>query len=221
MQASRLVESAISPPVKEMVSKPDSLNKDDFLKLLLAQIQHQDPLNPLNNTDFLAQLSQFSQLEQIYNLNQSFQTLAATQNSIRDSLLANLLGKTARVEASEIYLDHQNSINLSYELIDWADKVTINIYDPDGHLVRTIETSNQDSGMQKIVWDGTDNKGVRLPVGKYTVEITAYSQGESSWLTPYLIDQVKEVIFSQGGDPLLLVADQAVPISSLVQISGQ
>ena len=95
------------------------LNNDDFLKLLMTQMQHQDPLNPLNNTEFLSQLSQFSQLEQIYNVNQNIQDLATSQNSIRDCLLANLLGKTVKVTGSEIYFENQDGVNLNFDLMDY------------------------------------------------------------------------------------------------------
>jgi len=221
MQASRLLGSPLPPTTDSSIAKSDSLNKDDFLKLLLTQMQHQDPLNPMDNTEFLSQLSQFSQLEQIYNVNQNIQDLAVAQGSIRDSLLANLLGKTAKVEASEVYLKGQDEINLTYELVDFAPKVTANIYDADSHRVKTIQMLNQGSGLQKIDWDGTDDNGQKLPEGTYIVEITVHNQGESNWVKPYLIGQVHEVIFSQGNDPLIRVENQSVPISGILQIMDQ
>ncbi|MEW6379298.1 MAG: flagellar hook assembly protein FlgD [bacterium] len=220
MQASRLLESTVAPSANETISKIDSLNKDDFLKLLLTQMQHQDPLNPMDNTEFVSQLSQFSQLEQMYNVNQGLETLADSQNSIYNSLLANLLGKTARIDATKVYLKDQSTVNLNYELADSANRVTVKIFDSDGREVRTIEKPSQDSGMQTIEWDGKGDKGKDLPEGTYTVEITAYSrQGKTISLTPYLIDEVKEVIFTQGGDPSVKVAEQTVPISRILQVS--
>ena len=219
MQASRLLGSTIPPVASDSTSKSANLNKDDFLKLLLTQMQNQDPLNPMDNTEFLSQLSQFSQLEQIYNVNQNIQDLAASQNSTRDMLLANLLGKTAKVEASEIYLKDQSNISINYDLVDSAEKVTVNIYDADSNPVRTIQALQQDSGQQKFDWDGKDNKGKRLPEGKYTIEITANNQGEASWINPYLMGHVNEVTFSQGNDPLIQVENQNVPISKVLQIS--
>lgn len=221
MQASRLLEPTVSPLANETISKTDSLNKDDFMKLLLTQMQNQDPLNPMDNTEFVSQLSQFSQLEQMYNVNQGLQTLADSQSSIHNSLLAGLLGKTARIDATQVYLKDQGPINLNYELTDSANEVTVKIYGSDRREVRTIGKINQNSGVQTIEWDGKDDKGKELPEGKYTIAITANSQGVKSQLTPYLIDEIKEVIFTQGGDPQVIVADQTVPISSVLQVSGQ
>jgi flagellar basal-body rod modification protein FlgD len=196
-----------------------SLNKDDFLKLLLTQLQHQDPMNPLDNTEFLAQLSQFSQLEQIYNVNQNIQGLAASQNSVRDSLLTNWLGKTVKVEGSEIYLNNQDGANLSYELPDWADKVTINIYDADSQRIKQIEQLHQDEGTHTICWDGTDREGNKVAAGTYTFEVTAESNGESIWVTPYMVGQVCGISFSNEDGPSFQVGDQKIPISKIIQIT--
>jgi len=219
MQASRLLGPNIPPLASDSALKPANLNKDDFLKLFMTQMQHQDPLNPMDNTQFLSQLSQFSQLEQIYNVNQNIQDLAASQNSSRDMMLAGLLGKTVKVEASEINLKDQSNISINYDLVNPAEKVVVNIYDADSNPVRTIQALQQDSGQQKFEWDGKDNKGKRLPEGKYTVEITANNKGESRWISPYLMGSVSEVTFSQGNDPLIQVENQSVPISKVLQIS--
>ncbi len=219
MQASRLLGSTIPPSDSISNSKSADLNKDDFLKLLMTQMQHQDPLNPMDNTEFLSQLSQFSQLEQIYNVNQNIQDLAASQNSSRDMLLGNLLGKTAKVDASDIYLKDQDNISINYDLADSAEKVTVNIYDADRNLVRTIQAIQQPSGQQKLDWDGKDNDKKDLPEGTYSIEVTANNKGALSFISPYLMGPVNEVIFSQGNEPLIQIENQNVPISKVLQIS--
>ncbi|MGA1876201.1 MAG: flagellar hook assembly protein FlgD [bacterium] len=198
-----------------------SLNKDDFLKLLLTQLQHQDPMNPLDNTEFLAQLSQFSQLEQIYNVNQNIQSMAASQNLVRDSLLTNWLGKTVKVEGSQIYLNNQDGANLSYELLDWADKVTINIYDADSQRIKKIEQFHQGEGIHTMCWDGTDSEGNKVAAGTYAFEVIAESNDESIWVTPYTVGQVCGISFSHEGEPSLQVGNQEIPLSKIIQITDQ
>ena len=198
-----------------------SLNKDDFLKLLLTQLQHQDPMNPLDNTEFLAQLSQFSQLEQIYNVNQNIQGLTASQNLVRDSLLTNWLGKTVKVEGSQIYLNNQDGANLSYELLDWADKVTINIYDADSQRIKKIEQLHQGEGIHTVCWDGTDIEGNKVAAGTYAFEVIAESNDESIWVTPYTAGQVCGISFSHEGEPSLQVGNQEIPLSKIIQITDQ
>jgi len=197
------------------------LNKDDFLKLLMAQMQHQDPLNPLENTEFLSQLSQFSQLEQTYNINQNISDLTDSQSSIRDCLLSNLLGKTVMVTGSEIDLHNQDGADLTFDLMDWAEKVTITINNADEQQVKTIQNLNQEGGLHNVHWDGTDDKGQKVAEGNYTFTVTAFNDEESVRATPYMTGQVSEIIFSKEEGPLVQLENQKVPISNIFQIIDQ
>lgn len=194
------------------------MNKDDFLKLLLAQMQHQDPLNPLENTEFLGQLSQFTELEQMYNLNTQMENLSQANQTIRDYLAAGFIGQTAKIEGSEIYLTDQEGVNFDYELMDLADQVTINIYDQNSNLVKTIDKGHQDSGPYSIFWDGLNEEGQYCGDGKYTFEVTATEGEESVWVKTYMIGQVREIIFSPNQEPIIRVGDQTTPISKVVQL---
>jgi len=199
----------------------NALGKDDFLKLLMTQMQHQDPLNPLDNAEFLSQLSQFSQLEQTYNINQNISDLTDSQSSIRDCLLSNLLGKTVMVKGSEIDLQNQDGADLTFDLMDWAEKVTVTIYDADDRQVKTIENLNQEGGLHNVHWDGTDDKGQKVTEGTYTFTVSAGTDEESIWVTPYMTGQVSEIIFSQEDGPLVQLENQEVPISNIFQIIDQ
>jgi flagellar basal-body rod modification protein FlgD len=196
----------------------NALGKDDFLKLLMTQMQHQDPLNPLDNAEFLSQLSQFSQLEQTYNINQNISDLTDSQSSIRDCLLSNLLGKTVMVTGPEIDLHNQDGVDLTFDLMDWAEKVTITINDADEHQVKTIQNLNQEGGLHNVHWDGTDNKGQKVAEGNYTFTVTAFNDEESVRATPYMTGQVSEIIFSKEEGPLVQLENQKVPISNIFQI---
>jgi len=197
------------------------LNKDDFLKLLMAQMQHQDPLNPMDNTEFLSQLSQFSQLEQTYNINRNISNLTDAQSSIRDCLLSNLLGKTVMVTGSGIDLHNQDGVDLTFDLMDWAEKVTVTIYDADDRQVKTIQNINQEGGLHNIHWDGTDDKGQKVAEGNYTFKVTASNDEQSIWVTPFMTGQVSEIIFSKEEGPLVQLGNQKVPISNIFQIIDQ
>jgi len=199
----------------------NALNKDDFLKLLMAQMQHQDPLSPLENTEFLSQLSQFSQLEQTYNINENILNLTDAQNSIRDCLLSNLLGKTVMVTGSGIDLHNQDGADLTFDLMDWAEKVTITIYDADDRQVKTIQNLNQEGGLHNVHWDGTDDNGQKVAEGNYTFKVTASDEKQSIWTTLYMTGQVNEIIFSKEEGPLVQLGNQEVPISNILQIIDQ
>lgn len=222
MASSPIVGSTFTPQTNSAYDKglapSDELYKDEFMTLLLTQMQYQDPLNPLDNAEFLSQLSQFSQLEQLYNVNQNIQELVSSQDSVTNSLLTNLLGKTVKIEGNNIQLTDSASLNLSYELMDRAQKVTITIYDAKGNKIKSIEKINQEGGLHEILWDGTDEAGKAVAEGNYTFEVTAYNGEESIWVKPYMEGLVEGISFSEASGPVVLVDDQKVPISQILQI---
>ncbi len=113
----------------------NTLGKDDFLRLLATQLQYQDPLNPMDGTEFTAQLSQFSQLEQLYNINSNIQDLLAYEGSINNGIVTGFIGKTVELvegtTARVIGISFDN--NTTYLLLDNEEKVLISdikgIYD--------------------------------------------------------------------------------------------
>ncbi len=222
MASSPIVGSTFTPQTNSAYDKgvapSDELYKDEFMTLLLTQMQYQDPLNPLGNAEFLSQLSQFSQLEQLYNVNQNIQKLVSSQDSVTNSLLTNLLGKTVKIEGKNIQLTDSAGLNLSYELMDRAQKVTITIYDAKGNKIKSIEKINQEGGLHEILWDGTDEAGKAVAEGNYTFEVTAYNGEESIWVKPYMEGLVEGISFSEASGPVVLVDDQKVPISQILQI---
>jgi len=148
-----------------------TFGKEDFMKILLKQLNYQDPLNPMDSTQFTSQLTQFSSLEQLTNLNTTLENVLAFQQSIQNASITDLIGRTVRVEGDVTNLN--NTADMNYELSKDATSVKISIYDKAGRLAVTKEAGAQQQGSNKFVWDGKDASGNQLPAGDYTFEIKA------------------------------------------------
>lgn len=149
-----------------------TLGKEDFLRLFTTQLRYQNPINPMDSTEFTSQLAQFSSLEQLFNIGSQLKDLLLYQNSLQNTLTANIIGKEIRYEGDSIYLRDNALIN--YSLTIPASQVKITIYDSTGKAVRTVELNNQSDGPQSYQWDGKDSEGNNLPEGEYKIKIEAF-----------------------------------------------
>lgn len=184
------------------------LGKDDFLKLMIAQLKNQDPLNPMDGTEYASQLAQFSSLEQITNLNEylkkSVDANYMLTQSINNTMLATLIGKEVKISGNELKVDGQESINLGYDLPDGIKSVKINIYNEYGTLIKTIEGSNK-KGSNKLLWDLTDNNGEKVINGNYTFEVMAYDFNDKKVdTTSYKIGLIDGIKYTESGTMLII-----------------
>ncbi|MCD6320198.1 MAG: flagellar hook assembly protein FlgD [Candidatus Desulfofervidaceae bacterium] len=152
---------------------PNTLDEYDFYQLLITQLQNQNPLDPLKPDEFVAQLSQFAQLEAIHNMESHTELLANYQASINNLLALSLLGKEVKAEGNVIYLKEGEQPSLHYSLSAEAEQVAIKIYDSNGNLVRTLDMGQQSDGEHTVLWDGEDDAGHSLPQGEYTFAVVA------------------------------------------------
>ncbi len=149
------------------------LGKEDFLKLLVAQLSTQDPLNPVEGQEFTAQLAQFSSLEQMSNVNKNLEEIQKFNVSLVNSSSIDLIGK--KVNAPGDTFDHKDGSTsaLTYNLPKEAASVNIDVIDSTGVKVDSINLTQQSAGLQTAIWDGTDKSGKPLPKGNYSFSVTA------------------------------------------------
>lgn len=152
------------------------LGKDDFMKMLLSQLKNQDPLSPMEGTEFASQLAQFTSLEQLTNMNtsldNSIQANYLLAQSVNNTMMASLIGKEVKLTSNTVNYSGQDNVSLGYKLPSEAQSVTINIYDSNKKLIKTI-TGDNEAGEHKLSWDFTDNEGKKAAEGSYTFEIEA------------------------------------------------
>jgi len=194
-----------------------SLGKEDFLMLLLEQLSHQDPLNPLDSTEFTAQLSQFSSLEELTNINSTLNDVLAFQHSMQNASVADLVGKTIKVDGNSTYLRDRAEIH--YELSHEASSVEVSVYDNSGKLVRLENVGPGAAGEQLYSWDGKDSSGTQLPEGSYTFQVEALDiSGEPVNTATSASGTVTEVLFEDGLTFIVLNGNTKVNLSDIRSI---
>ncbi len=201
-------EVSSTSTVQSQSTNKTSLGKDDFLRLMIAQLKNQDPLNPMEGTEYASQLAQFSSLEQLTNLNsylkQSIDSNFLLTQSVNNTMMANLIGKEVKVSGQDLNVVGQDSITIGYNLPAYAKSVKINIYNENGVLVKKLDAGNE-LGLNKLSWNLSDNNGVKVPNGKYYYEIEAYSiTDEKMSLNSFKIGLIDGIRYSEYGTMLLI-----------------
>ena len=155
------------------------LGSDVFLRLLVTQLQSQDPTNPVQNEDFIAQLAQFTTLEQATNTNDLLGELIAQDTQQTQFDLVNLIGRTVVSEGDTVSLGAANQPILGFALSDPASRVTIEILDQNGAVRRSIQANSSGAaGADQVQWDGLDDNGDRLPEGVYQFRVNAVNANQ-------------------------------------------
>jgi flagellar basal-body rod modification protein FlgD len=207
-------------PVKSDAHGSSKLGKDEFLKLMMAQLAQQDPTAPSDSNAFVAQLAQFSGLEQMQNVNSSLESLLVGQASQNNTGALNLVGKDVLYKTDKITLeDGQKSATTSAKLGAEASDVTATITDDQGRVVRTLKLGGAKAGDLEIEWDGREESGNTAKPGKYTVSITAKdSKGNLVDVEQRGHGRVTGVSFEKGY-PEAILGDQHLKMSDIVEIN--
>jgi flagellar basal-body rod modification protein FlgD len=193
-------------------------NFDTFLKLLTTQLQNQDPLSPMDTTQFTQQLVQFSSVEQSIRQNQNLETLIAFQKNAQSSSAVSYIGKTVEMSGDKVGLVGGQG-TITYQLPEAANRTIINIYDKDGKIVTRMEGSSR-QGENAVDWNGRSDTGAQLPDGDYKVEIVASDfAGRALRVNTALTGTVTDVHFVDGST-LLTVNGVRLPLSQLTAVRG-
>jgi flagellar basal-body rod modification protein FlgD len=186
-------------------SADDELDRNAFLKLLTTQLQNQNPLDPMKNEDFVAQLAQFSQLEGITNMSTSLTDVADVIRSDRIMAGANLVGKSVFGQTGRISTDGQSPSQIEVYLPYGAEQVDLAIYDPaSGALLRSIVSGPQGSGTASFAWDGRAADGSELTPGSYIIRGTALIDGAATDIYPSTFSRVETVSWDAQSSNLSL-----------------
>lgn len=194
-----------------------NLGKDAFLELLVTQLRHQDPLKPMENTEFIAQLSQFSSLEQLWNVNDTLSRNVDLTQSVHNALMTNLIGKHVKVASDTVQVQDGVPSELSYRMYFEGD-VNVQVLDAQGNTVRTDRVGFQEAGEHAYAWDGKDADGKAVPEGDYYLRVTRIDpEGNESWISTYLTGEVTGLEFL-AGSPVLYMGERMVNPSDIIAV---
>ena len=205
--------------VQRQTGSLQQLGKDDFLQLLVAQMENQDPMEPMSNEESIAQLAQFSTLEQMNNIADGISTSndldLLQMQSLNNVMASGLIGKDAKASYDGIYLDHSKPSVINYSLKANVDKVEFTITDSTGSTVRTITQDDMNEGVNSVEWDGKDNFGNRVDEGYYTIKASA-SLSDGTTFSPNLslVGTVESVIYRDSA-AFLRINGTEIPLGSI------
>jgi flagellar basal-body rod modification protein FlgD len=189
------------------------LNKEDFLTLLVAQLENQDPLNPTDPTQFTAQLAQFSSLEQLIDINTNLEGMAGG-TGVMSSVGA--LGKDVVFRAEEV--EYAGSpMDLGYRLDSGVTGVSLTVRDSGGNVVRTIEGAELEEGTHFLSWDGKTDGGTDAAQGTYSLSVVEQRGDQSETGTSLVRSTVTGLENRTSGTELLTDAG-AIGLDSVVTI---
>jgi flagellar basal-body rod modification protein FlgD len=189
------------------------LGQDDFLKMLIAQLQNQDPLNPLQGADFAAQLAQFSSLDQLTQINTQLSTLTSSLSSANNSQVVGLIGDEVVANGNSVTVSGATT-NLAYNLSQNASQGTIKISDSNGNLVQTLTFGSQQAGANSMNWN-TSN----VQTGTYTFTVSATDSTGNPVTASTMTTGLVTGVTYQNGAPYLSVNGQNVAFGDILYIT--
>jgi flagellar basal-body rod modification protein FlgD len=193
---------------------------DQFLKLLLTQLEHQDPMNPMDSREFTTQLAQFSMLEQAVQSNQALQALKGYEESANNARTLNLLGREVRVSGNRVQLKEGRDAAIHFNLPQASNATTAVVYDAWGQQVRTIELGPRDAGLQQCVWDGRDQLGNMASPGVYQVAVMGEDVGGEQFSAGLFMEGTVEAVQFTDGQASPVVAGVPVSMEEILEVNG-
>jgi flagellar basal-body rod modification protein FlgD len=188
-----------------------------FLSLLVAQMKNQDPLNPLDNAQVTSQMAQLSTVQGIENMNSSLAALAASMGTNQMAQAANLIGRAVLVPGDSLSPAELENI-IGFDLSRPAEKVTVDILDADGDVVRSLNLGSREDGINVLTWDGLTSNGSAAPTGQYTFKIDAVQDGTAVSSTALHLGLVNSVSQGSKGVQLDLAGKESVSYADIRQI---
>ena len=198
----------------------DKLGQREFLKLMTAQLNNQDPLKPMQSGEFFSQIAQFSSVAGMQDLQNSFQKVASAMFSSQVLQASAMIGRSVLVPGETARLTPGQPVEGVVELPASTPDLRVGIFDANGQLVKTMKLGSQAAGDIAFRWDGRDDEGRQLPAGDYTLRAGAVRDGKNVALSTYLAGRVESVAVGGDGQGITLnVAGQGgVGLSSVKRV---
>lgn len=192
--------------------------QDDFLKLLVTQMQNQDPMNPLDNAQVTSQMAQLSTVTGINQLNDTVNSLSGSLLASQSLQAANLVGHSVMVPGNVLQLGNGAAYG-GVDLPQAADKVVVTVKDAAGNVVHSADIGPQSAaGTVPFQWDGTTDSGAKAADGSYTFTVAATQGGNAIAATALSVAQVASVSLGAQGAMLNVVGMGPVALSQVKQI---
>ena len=211
-----------APDLGKALGNNPAMGRDAFLKLLVAQLKNQDPLKPQDNSAFVAELAQFSSLEQSMGVNDKLNQMMLQNQGMANSNVINMVGQVATVKGSLITTDGSGAgVPVAFSQDRASDKTVIQIMDANGKIVRTLDLGGRNVGISRITWDGRSDDGLVQPKGTYAVNVKANDEdGGTVNVSQETSGTITGVAFDKGYPVLHLSNGVNAPVSDLLRVES-
>ncbi len=189
------------------------MGQDAFMKMLIAQLKNQDPLNPMDGTEFAVQLAQFTQLEKLTNLNETMKVLPDYLSSFANAQTVNMIGNEAIARGNVIDVSSTRA-RITYNLPSAIAGATISLYDANGLLVDSVQVGSQDAGQNAVTWYCGD-----MAKGNYTYSVNAVDKNGKSVTVDTLLRGVITGASFKNGSAYLTINGQDVAFADVLAIN--
>jgi len=195
------------------------LDKDAFMKLMLAQMKNQDPTNPMKNEELAAQLAQFASVEQMTNMNQTLAEMQKAQKPQEGFMALNFIGKAVAGDSAKLMRGKgDKEHDLTFNLPDDAKNVSIKIRNEQGEIVRKVDLKDLKKGDNRWTWNGKTENGQTAPTGDYQFFIEGEAtNGKKIAVKTDFEGLITGVNYTAEG-PVLLVGNQSVKLKDVKKI---
>lgn len=195
------------------------LGQDAFLRLLTTQLQYQDPLDPMSNEEFVAQLAQFSSLEQLQSLNDGMESLYVVNTSMNNASMVSLIGQDVVAYSDTFHYDGEGDQTIHFTAESAAQISTLTVTDSDGTVVYSADMGMVSEGEGDWTWNGKNQDGQVVEAGDYSFSITASTvDGAEVTVTPLIAGVITEMDYSTG-TPQPKVDGVPVSIGDILRVS--
>lgn len=213
------IEQILNP---QKAASKNRLGQEDFLRLMIAQVQNQDPLDPKTNGDFMAQMAQFSTSDGIQGMQKSLEGLTNSLQSNQALQASAMVGRKVLVNTDLLSLGSEGGVKGAADIPAGVSNLNVSIFDSNNNIVKTFPLDETKQGFQEFEWNGNNESGERMPAGKYTMKLTGQYDNQEVELITYGGANVDSVsLGAQGQDVKLNLAGiGVVSLSEIRQIIG-
>ncbi|MFH1218116.1 MAG: flagellar hook capping FlgD N-terminal domain-containing protein [Pseudomonadota bacterium] len=216
------VTNGIPQLEEESLFKPvgkKSLDQYDFMNLFITQLQHQDPMKPMDSYEMASQLAQFSNMEATLKMSDSLDKMLEYQTSQNNLQLLTLLDNNVTVAGSTLAVNEGTPGGGEFILAENVDTCVVEIYDAGGRLQKLIDVGRSEAGRYDLNWDGTDMRGDAVEDGAYTYKVKGYNAlGEQAEVDYRVSGKVTGITYEDGVAKLTLDNHVAAEVGSVVGV---
>ncbi|MFW2405473.1 MAG: flagellar hook assembly protein FlgD [Gammaproteobacteria bacterium] len=205
-----LQDLALQPPAADSNRQ---LGQDEFLTLMITQLQHQDPMAPMENGEFIAQMAQFSTVEGISNMSKSMGGLTESMYATQVLQASTMIGHSVLVHGDRSELGTDKPLQGAVEIPYPTSAATVQIFDGAGQAIKTIDLGYRNSGPATFEWDGQLDNGEQAPPGTYRIGGSLGVGAEQEALTTYTGARVQSVAMTNDGRGAQITTDSGEEVS--------